>query len=111
MNHPRKTDTESSPRQPSAAETHWQEEVLKPALRRSPERREVFTTLSGVPVERIYTPSDFAGVEYARDLGDPGEYPFSRGIHSTMYRGKVWTMRQFSGLGSPRTPTSACTIF
>jgi methylmalonyl-CoA mutase, N-terminal domain len=93
--------TEPSARQPSAAKTRWEEEVLKPALERSPERKEVFTTLSGVPVERLYTPSDLADFDYARDLGDPGEYPFTRGIHRTMYRGRVWTMRQFSGFGSP----------
>ncbi len=105
MSHSRKTGTEReaerSPRQPSATETRWEETILKPALERSPERREVFTTLSGVPVERLYTPSDIADFDYARDLGDPGEYPFTRGIHQTMYRGKIWTMRQFSGFGSP----------
>jgi methylmalonyl-CoA mutase N-terminal domain/subunit len=100
-----KTETEvetgRSHRQPSPAETRWEEAVLKPALARSPERKELFTTLSGVPVERLYTPSDLADFDYARDLGDPGEYPFTRGIHETMYRGRVWTMRQFSGFGSP----------
>jgi methylmalonyl-CoA mutase N-terminal domain/subunit len=90
-----------SVRQPSPAETRLEETVLKPALERSPERRNVFTTLSGTPVERLYTPSDLADFDYARDLGDPGEYPFTRGIHRTMYRGRVWTMRQFSGFGSP----------
>jgi methylmalonyl-CoA mutase N-terminal domain/subunit len=94
-------ETGRSPRQPSPADTRWQETVLKPSLERSPERRNVFTTLSGVPVERLYTPSDLADFDYARDLGDPGEYPFTRGIHRTMYRGRLWTMRQFSGFGSP----------
>jgi methylmalonyl-CoA mutase N-terminal domain/subunit len=88
-------------RQLTAEETRWEEKVLAPALERSPERKEVFTTLSGAPVERLYTPSDLAEFDYARDLGDPGEYPFTRGIHRTMYRGRVWTMRQFSGFGSP----------
>ncbi len=60
-----------------------------------------FTTLSGVPIERLYTQADLDGFDYQRDLGDPGEYPFTRGIHRTMYRGKLWTMRQFSGFGSP----------
>ncbi len=64
-----------------------------------PERR--FTTLSDVPVERVYTPADLPGFDYDRDLGDPGQYPFTRGIHATMYRGKLWTMRQFSGFGTP----------
>ena len=100
-----KTGTElgmgRSERQPSTTQARWEEEVLNPALERSPERQEVFTTLSGVPVERLYTPSDLADFDYSHDLGDPGEYPFTRGIHRTMYRGRVWTMRQFSGFGSP----------
>jgi len=60
-----------------------------------------FTTLSGVPIQRVYTQSDLADFDYGRDLSDPGEYPYTRGIHQTMYRGKLWTMRQFSGFGSP----------
>ena len=92
-------ETKPSARQPS--ETRWEETVLKPALEQSPERKELFTTLSGVPVERLYTPSDLADFDYARDLGEPGEYPFTRGIHRTMYRGRLWTMRQFSGFGTP----------
>jgi len=92
---------ERSERQPSAAERGWQERTLKPALEKSPERREAFTTLSGVPVDRLYTPADLSQFDYARDLGDPGEFPFTRGIHRTMYRGKVWTMRQFAGFGTP----------
>jgi len=90
-----------SGRKPSPAETRWETSVLAPSLARSAERKDVFTTLSGAPVERLYTPSDLADFDYARDLGDPGEYPFARGIHRTMYRGRVWTMRQFSGFGSP----------
>jgi methylmalonyl-CoA mutase N-terminal domain/subunit len=105
MTHSRRTaaepETKPSARQPSPAETRWEETVLKPALERSPERKELFTTLSGVPVERLYTPADLADFDYARDLGDPGEYPFTRGIHRTMYRGRLWTMRQFSGFGTP----------
>src|SRR5271157_1448049 len=94
-------ETGRSERRPSAAQARWEEKVLKPALENSPERKEIFTTLSGVPVERLYTPSDLADFDYSRDLGDPGEYPFTRGIHRTMYRGRVWTMRQFAGFGSP----------
>src|SRR5579863_6973599 len=60
-----------------------------------------FATLSGVPIRQTYTQHDLADFEYHRDLGDPGEYPYTRGIHRTMYRGKLWTMRQFSGFGSP----------
>src|SRR5436309_11834148 len=88
-------------RQPSAAELRWEQETLEPALAKSPEREISFTAVSGAPVERLYTPADLAGFDYHRDLGDPGEYPFTRGIHPTMYRGKVWTMRQFSGFAAP----------
>src|SRR5213082_494171 len=88
-------------RQPSAAELRWEQETLEPALAKSPERETTFTTVSGAPVERLYTPADLTGFDYHRDLGDPGEYPFTRGIHPTMYRGKVWTMRQFSGFAAP----------
>jgi methylmalonyl-CoA mutase, N-terminal domain len=88
-------------RQPSSAEQRWEDETLKPALRESPERQEKFTTLSGVPIQRLYTPADLANFDYSQDLGDPGEYPYTRGIHPTMYRGRIWTMRQFSGFGSP----------
>ena len=90
-----------SPRQPSPGERRWEEQILRPALEKSPERQEAFTTLSGVPINRLYTPADLSGFDYPQDLGDPGEYPFTRGIHATMYRGKIWTMRQFSGFGSP----------
>ncbi|MCL8207702.1 MAG: methylmalonyl-CoA mutase family protein [Actinomycetia bacterium] len=61
-----------------------------------------FRTLSGLPVQETYRPEDGAGRDYARDLGDPGEYPFTRGIHRTMYRGRIWTMRQFAGFGTVR---------
>jgi len=58
------------------------------------------TTISGRPIEPLYGPADTAGLDYARDLGDPGEYPFTRGVHRTMYRGRLWTMRQFAGFGT-----------
>ncbi len=90
-----------SGRKSSPAEARRETSVLEPSRARSPERKDVFTTLSGVPVERLYTPSDLADFDYARDLGDPGEFPFTRGIHRTMNRGRVWTMRQFTGFGSP----------
>src|SRR6266481_1653352 len=59
-----------------------------------------FTTISGRPVDGLYTPAGIAGLDYEKDLGDPGRYPFTRGVHETMYRGKSWTMRQFAGFGS-----------
>jgi methylmalonyl-CoA mutase N-terminal domain/subunit len=60
-----------------------------------------FRTLSGRPVSRIYTPVDTADIDYDRDLGDPGSFPYTRGIHATGYRGKLWTLRQFAGFGTP----------
>ena len=65
------------------------------------ERAGRFTTISGRPINRLYTAEDLAGLEYARDLNDPGEFPYTRGIHPTGYRGKLWTMRQFAGFGTP----------
>jgi methylmalonyl-CoA mutase N-terminal domain/subunit len=79
----------------------WQREVLEPALKKAPERTGPFTTISGRPIDRLYAPDDIRGLDYARDLGNPGEFPFTRGIHPTGYRGKLWTMRQFAGYGTP----------
>jgi len=67
----------------------------------APERARTFTTISGRPIERLYTASDIAGLEYARDLNDPGSFPYTRGIHASGYEGKIWTMRQFAGFGTP----------
>lgn len=60
-----------------------------------------FTTVSGEPIKTLYTPEDIENIDYLRDLNFPGEYPFTRGIHTNGYRGKIWTMRQFAGFGSP----------
>ena len=79
----------------------WEREVLGPALDRSPERAVSFTTISGRPIDRLYTPDDLPGFDYGRDLNSPGEFPYTRGIHPTGYRGKLWTMRQFAGFGTP----------
>jgi methylmalonyl-CoA mutase N-terminal domain/subunit len=79
----------------------WEREVLEPALKKSPEREIPFTTISGRPIERLYTPDDISGLDYARDLNNPGAFPYTRGIHPTGYRGKLWTMRQFAGFGTP----------
>jgi methylmalonyl-CoA mutase N-terminal domain/subunit len=89
------------PRHPSPGEKRWEKQTLEPALAKSPERQREFTTLSGVLINRLYTPADLSDFDYSQVLGDPGEYPYTRGIHPTMYRGKIWTMRQFSGFGSP----------
>src|SRR5262245_34505424 len=66
-----------------------------------PARRGSFTTISGRPIARLSSPDDIASLDYGRDLGNPGAFPFTRGIHETGYRGKLWTMRQFAGFGSP----------
>src|SRR5579872_84462 len=77
----------------------WEAEVLGPALATAPERAGAFATSSQIPVARIYTPDDVASLDYERDLGFPGAYPYTRGIYPTMYRGRLWTMRQYSGYG------------
>jgi methylmalonyl-CoA mutase N-terminal domain/subunit len=77
----------------------WQAETLTPAIDRLPERRTHFLTTSSEPVERLYTPLDIADLDYAGDLGLPGEYPFTRGIHPSLYRSRPWTMRMFAGFG------------
>jgi methylmalonyl-CoA mutase, N-terminal domain len=79
----------------------WEREILEPALEKSPERRGPFTTLSGRPIDRLYTPDDLTDFDFSRDLNQPGAYPYTRGIHPTGYRGKLWTMRQFAGFGTP----------
>ncbi|HKN46562.1 MAG TPA: methylmalonyl-CoA mutase family protein [Candidatus Polarisedimenticolia bacterium] len=71
-------------------------------MARLPERRTSFTLESGIPVERLYTPLDLEGTDYASAIGFPGRYPFTRGIHPTMYRSRFWTMRQYSGFGDAR---------
>ncbi len=88
-------------RRVSPAEREWREKVLTPALERAGGHAPVYATSSGIPIEPLYTPADLPDFDYQRELGDPGEFPFTRGIHATMYRGKVWTMRQFSGFGEP----------
>jgi methylmalonyl-CoA mutase, N-terminal domain len=89
-----------TPRTPSAAETHWENTTLQKTLEKSPERQKAFTTISGHPIRRLYTEADLAGWDADRDLGLPGEPPYTRGIHSTMHRGRLWTMRQFAGFGT-----------
>ncbi len=77
----------------------WEEGPLAKALQRSPERSDGFAT-SSLDVHRLYTPLDIADLDYERDLGFPGEYPFTRGVQPTMYRGRLWTMRQYAGFGT-----------
>ncbi len=79
----------------------WRKETYEEAKRQSPERPVRFETLSGMPVRPLYTPEDLKDWSYADKLGHPGEYPFTRGVYPTMYRGRLWTMRMFAGFGRP----------
>ena len=81
----------------SSARRHWEETQVRPALSARGERKSSFATDSGIPVERLYTPEER---EYERELGFPGEFPFTRGPYPTMYRGRFWTMRQYAGFGT-----------
>lgn len=78
----------------------WQEKTLSPHLAKSPERLARFSTVSDEPIEALYGPDDRTASDYLRDLSFPGEYPFTRGVQPSMYRGRLWTMRQFAGFGS-----------
>jgi methylmalonyl-CoA mutase, N-terminal domain len=84
-----------------SGKARWQHETLEPALKKSPERSSSFTTISGRPIDRLYTAEDVEGIDYDRDVNNPGAFPYTRGIHPTGYRGKLWTMRQFAGFGTP----------
>jgi len=79
----------------------WSQGALTEWLVKAPERREAFENPSGIPIKRIYGPTDVSHHDYSRDVGLPGEFPYTRGIYPTMYRGRPWTMRMFSGYGSP----------
>jgi methylmalonyl-CoA mutase N-terminal domain/subunit len=73
---------------------------LEPKLAKRPERKADFVNTSGIPIKRVYTPLEVADFDYMRELGLPGEYPFTRGVQPTMYRGRLWTMRQYAGFGT-----------
>src|SRR5712672_3681546 len=90
----------SANRKPSDKEKSWEENTLRPTLAKNPERQAEFTTISAYPIQRLYTPADLSGWDAERDLGYPGEPPYTRGIHSTMHRGRLWTVRQFAGFGA-----------
>src|SRR5215203_4880177 len=79
----------------------WEQQTLEPALEKHPERRKSFQTVSLEEVERLYTPADVSDLDFSRDTSFPGEFPYTRGIHPTGYRGKLWTMRQFAGFSTP----------
>ncbi len=80
--------------------TLWEQNNLKQALSALPERRDQFLTTSSEPINRLYTPADVADLDYEQDLGQPGEYPYTRGVHATLHRSKLWTMRMFAGFGT-----------
>jgi methylmalonyl-CoA mutase N-terminal domain/subunit len=82
------------------AEARWRRTTLKRSLEAVPDREEAFRTSSHVPVKRVYTPLDLGDVPYEERLGYPGEPPFTRGVYPTMYRGRLWTMRQYAGYGT-----------
>ncbi|WP_455392948.1 acyl-CoA mutase large subunit family protein [[Eubacterium] cellulosolvens] len=78
----------------------WEHETLGKVLSKHPENKPEFVTTSSVPIKRLFLPNDLKGFDYNDKLGFPGEYPYTRGVHPTMYRGRLWTMRMFSGFGS-----------
>ena len=94
MDHDRMGDIESE-------KDRWENDVLGPALSAKGERKDRYETVSGHEIRRLYGPWDLPEYEYLKDLGFPGEYPFTRGVHATMYRGRPWTIRQFMGFGDP----------
>jgi methylmalonyl-CoA mutase N-terminal domain/subunit len=81
---------------------HWEKTTLPNWIRQSPERKSEFKNHSDMQIKRVYTPEDIKTLDYKRDLGFPGEYPFTRGVHATMYRGRLWTMRMFAGFGTAK---------
>jgi methylmalonyl-CoA mutase N-terminal domain/subunit len=85
---------------PDRTKHAWRETTLASALKRAAERREKFQTSSNVDIDTVYTPEDLPDSDYLRDLGFPGEYPFTRGVQPNMYRGRIWTIRQYSGFGT-----------
>ena len=84
-----------------AAVERWERETVEPLLHQSPEMRSRFESVSLEEVNRLYTAADISQTNIARDISFPGEFPYTRGIHPTGYRGKLWTMRQFAGFSTP----------
>lgn len=84
----------------SRTKQEWRETTLASALKRTTEHQERFETSSGLEIDTVYTPEDLPDFDYLRDLGYPGEYPFTRGVQANMYRGRIWTMRQYAGFGT-----------
>jgi len=84
----------------SKTKQEWREATLASTLKRSAERQEKFETASGAEIDTVYAPEDLVDFDYTRDLGYPGEYPFTRGVQPNMYRGRIWTIRQYAGFGT-----------
>ncbi|MFZ5354799.1 MAG: acyl-CoA mutase large subunit family protein [Bacillota bacterium] len=82
------------------ATEHWENTVIAKSLAKAPEKKLKFKTSSDIEIKRVYTPADIAELDYERDLSFPGEYPYTRGVQPTMYRGKSWTMRQYAGFAT-----------
>ncbi|MGB9627631.1 MAG: methylmalonyl-CoA mutase family protein, partial [Thermodesulfobacteriota bacterium] len=78
----------------------WEKTTLHKAVSKAPEREPSFQTTSHIELKRLYTPLDVSDIDYCEDLGFPGEYPFTRGVQPTMYRGRFWTMRQYAGFAT-----------
>ena len=94
-------ETKEHPSNAEEAVERWENETLGPALTKRPERKKTFQTVSLEEVARLYTPADTATIDFTNDTSFPGEFPYTRGIHPTGYRGKLWTMRQFAGFSTP----------
>jgi len=84
-----------------SARRRWEHDTLEPTLKKAPERAAEFSTVSGHPIERVYAADDIATLDPATDIGKAGSFPYTRGIHASGYAGKLWTMRQFAGFGTP----------
>lgn len=82
--------------------TKWEDDTLRPFLQKNPEQKEYFVTTSNKEIKRLYTPLDLDLEKYFNEVGFPGEYPFTRGVQPTMYRGRFWTMRQYAGFGTAK---------
>jgi methylmalonyl-CoA mutase N-terminal domain/subunit len=94
-------ETKESPSLVAAEADRWEQETLKPALKKHPESKKSFQSVSLEEVNRLYTPADVENIDFSSEISFPGEFPYTRGIHPTGYRGKLWTMRQFAGFGTP----------
>jgi len=82
------------------AKESWEKECYEPSLKQSPERLPRYSTVSDLEVQKLYTPEDISRLDFGRDIGFPSQYPYTRGVQASMYRGRLWTMRMFSGFGS-----------